>query len=913
MKKILAIILATLMIFSIPVSAEGEIKLNAADADILSGATINGEILRYSKKDDYFGFKNVDLTGIKHIAIEAKNVVTGGANGDTLMIKTDDPLTGNVTGYLVMDENREDLFKAPVKATEGKHDLYFVSLYGASRGGSDIKKVILSKEDYVRDTKSVQVSDDAVIDLYSDTWAATDSYGRKVADYPEAGAVKTDGRDVGIMYWNWFTSDTAKTRATVIGDVIKASPEARYDYFHKAWDLNSIYYWSEPALGFYDSYDYWVYRKHAEMLSHAGVDVIFFDYTNNGYNFVSSLKVVAEAFRDAKSTGLNVPKISVLGSIVMPNQYSFTQPASIYMSCFVENDYSDIWYYLDGKPLIFANTRKEYAVAQANSKDTAQLSLVDEIHDFFTFRYGGTRDSEVKPNEWFWLEHFPQKLRNPDETGRPEFMAVGCSINTLTNAAMGLGGAASNEYAKGRGFSEVFGEDYTADGARKAYFFREQAALALSAEPEFIYIDGWNEQTAIRFEDWYGNPNAFVDTFDDENSRDFEPSRGALKDDYYNLMVDFIRKYKGVRTVPTASGAKTIDIAGDLSQWNGVGPEFLNADQSYERNSIGYAKAGTDFEPNIYKTKVVNAILSAKVSFDADNFYFLVNCKDDIKEGENFLNLYINTDRMYKTGWEGYDFAVNVDGKGTLSKANGTYFEVMGTAELNIEGKSMTVKIPRSVIGETGTVDFEFKWTDSVSGKEDFMNFYSEGSTAPYGRFNYVYTEIPETSLTESERASLYDTSVIKAGAENMIVSGAKMPVYEKDRNVRAFEEAGTLYIPEDTFNEVMGYGRTKTDYNSFYNVLRTYHFEMNDDLTEAVNYMWTYTTIGTLDAKADGAPVKLSAPVKAVDGIIYIPLSFIAECYGYEVKSFGNGTYTLCMRGTAPKDTVNAVMSHLN
>ena len=29
--------------------------LDAAKADLLSGATINGEILRYTKKDDYFG------------------------------------------------------------------------------------------------------------------------------------------------------------------------------------------------------------------------------------------------------------------------------------------------------------------------------------------------------------------------------------------------------------------------------------------------------------------------------------------------------------------------------------------------------------------------------------------------------------------------------------------------------------------------------------------------------------------------------------------------------------------------------------------------------------------------------------------------------------------------------------------
>ncbi len=916
LKKIFALILAICMSFSLMTvfASEGDKTYKATEAELLSGATKNEACLRYTKKDNYFGFKGVELAEVKSVSINAKNYVSGSSNGDTFLVKADDPLTGDVLAHVVMGENRTGLFKAPlIKEISGTHDVYFVSLYGDGRGATELYEVTFSKEEYVRDNKSMQIPDSAVVDLYADTWAATDSYGRKVADFSETGAVKTDTRQVGIMYWDWFTSSAENRRAHVISDVIKNAPESRYDYFHKAWDKEGIYYWSEPALGFYTSYDYFVYRKHAEMLSHAGVDVIFFDCTNSGYLFFEPMKVLVKAFRDAKATGLDIPEISVLGSIVMPNQYSFTQPAAIYMNCFVENDYSDIWYYLDGKPLIFANTRKEYGTAQANSKDSAQLALVSEIHDFFTFRYGGTRDSEVKPNEWFWLEHFPQKLRNPDETGRPEFVAVGCSINTLTNAAMGLGGAASNDYAKGRGYSEVFGEDYTKEGARKAYFFREQAALALSAEPEFIYIDGWNEQTAIRFEDWYGNPNAFVDTFDDENSRDFEPSRGALKDDYYNLMVDFIRKYKGVRPAPVAGGMKTIDLAGDVSQWDGVTPEFLNANQNYERDSEGLAKAGTNFEPYVYKTTVNNSVKSAKVTFDAENLYFLVTCEKDIKEHDKgFLNLYINTDRMYNTGWEGYDFLIE---KGVVYKNAGNVWamEKIGDAEYKISGACMTVKIIRSLIGETGVVDFEFKWTDSVSGKDDFMNFYSDGSVAPYGRFNYLFTETAQTAVTSSQRASLSDTAILKAGAENMIVAGGKMPVYEKNRNVRAMEMNGTLYVPEDTFNEIMGYGRTKTDYNSFYNVLRTYHFEMNDELTEVVNYKWTYSTLGTLEAKVDGAPVKLSAPITAVDGIIYIPLSFISECYGYEVKGLGDGVYTLCTKGTTPVDTVNAVLSHIN
>ena len=94
---------------------------------------------------------------------------------------------------------------------------------------------------------------------------------------------------------------------------------------------------------------------------------------------------------------------------------------------------------------------------------------------------------------------------------------------------------------KGRGFSEVFGEDYSENGAKMAYFFREQAALALDAAPEFVYINGWNEFTTVRNADHSGLKNAFIDLFDDENSRDFEPTKGFLKDDYYLLQYKYSR------------------------------------------------------------------------------------------------------------------------------------------------------------------------------------------------------------------------------------------------------------------------------------------------------------------------------------------------------------------------------------
>ena len=46
----------------------------------------------------------------------------------------------------------------------------------------------------------------------------------------------------------------------------------------------------------------------------------------------------------------------------------------------------------------------------------------------------------------------------------------------------------------------------------------------------------------------------------------------------------------------------------------------------------------------------------------------MAKTEKDIKKGtENWMNLFINIDRNKATGWEGYDFAVNVGGEGVIS------------------------------------------------------------------------------------------------------------------------------------------------------------------------------------------------------------------------------------------------------
>lgn len=922
MKKFVSALLAVIMLLSLAgvCSAAGDIVLTAGEVTEKSGVVMVDGAVRGIDRGNYFGFEAVNLTGIKSVSVNAYNKLTGSSNGNTLLIITDDPKTGTIIGTVTLTEYGEDItVGAGIKSVSGVHNLYFRSLYGKSSSNeTHIKSITLSKNEFKSTAADKKVPDSKIIDVYADTWVAVDDMGRSVADYEEVGPVKSGQHETGILYWDWFSATAQTARATIISEVIEAYPEERENYSSPAWDTSAVYYWSEPLLGFYNSYDYWVYRRHAEMLANAGIDSIYFDYSNGGLDYIRCLNTLAVAFRDAKASGIDIPRISAMTTLGGMADDAFRGLLALYYNCFVENDYSDIWYYYEGKPLMYANGTYENALKSVAADCQVERDVLEEVKDFFTVRYQGGRnrasDADPGANCWMWLENFPQILRNPDETGRPEFVVVGVGINQSTVYGLTQTGVFSDEYNKGRGYSEAFGEDYRDIGKRKAYFFREQAALALTADPAFLMIDGWNEWTAIRQADYNGFKNSFVDLFDDENSRDFEPSAGVLKDDYYNLLCDLIRKYKGVRQAPTASGMKTIDINADAAQWDSVGPEFLNNNQDYERDSYGLSKArdiaGDTFEAWHYTTTVNNAISRAKVSFDADNFYFMVKTVNDVKTGtDNWMHLFINADRNHATGWEGYDFAVNVEGPGIISKYEGGWKQI-GTAEYAVSGNVLQLKLSRSAIGETETVDFEFKWTDSVAA-DSLLDFYKEGSSAPLGRFNYLYTEKEQTALSESDRNALLGSAVLKAGSNRMVVSGGKMYVYEADTRVTPFEANGTLYLPEETVNEVMGYGRMKTRYESAFNMLLTYHYDMNDELTEIENYTWTYGTLGSAEVRVNGQVKYLSAAPVEKDGMIYIPISMLAECYGWTVKSLGDGAFCLS-DGAVSETAVATALSHI-
>ena len=911
MRKVISAFLALTMcagLFAVSVGASGK-TLTASDIKEKSntGVSVQSDRVKGFNDGGYIGFGEVDFTGVKSVRLKLSQAYMIEENGEAFRLYIDDPLKGKCIGYVIINEQTQEpgkYYGTNIEGVTGIHKFYIKQNYSHSNYLT-LYDVVLSDEEWVDPKAVTPVSDDKIIDNYADTWTATNAYGLRLADYEETGGVKAGNHEVGMFYHDWHLHNS---KAYIASEIIAKHPEAKDDYNHSAWPTNGPAWWDEPVYGFYDDTDYWHYRKSAELMADAGVDVVFLDYTNGDSIYVKGLDVMMRAYHDAREDGVNVPKISgylQMGS-TLPNRWRMLK--AIYFNLCYNEYYKDLWYYWDGKPLMIQNGYAENVKA-ANADDAEEVALANELVNFFTFRETGNRwKGDTTQNKyWHWLVNYPQPEWGYTENSRTECVNLGMAINESYLYKETRVGVFSEEYTKGKSYTEAFGEDYRPEAVHEGYFFREQASRVLEIDPEFCFIDGWNEYNTARGRDYYGVPNAFIDLYDDEKSRDFEPTKGEVKDDYYNILVDFIRKYKGVRPAPVASAETAININGGADQWANVLPEYINDYGAYERDALGYKDYDTG-ENYVYKTEVVNSISRAKVARDADNLYFYAVCESDINmRDNNSMNLYLNTDRNYPTGWEGYDYVVS-NGK-VYKFADGSFDKTeVGTAEYAVSGKTITVKIPKALIGYN--TELEFKWTDNIDAKGDLMLLYTEGNAAPVGRFNYLYTEKEQTALSQADRANLTDVSVVKAGAKKMVVNGGKMNVYDKDTRVTAFEANGTIYLPMSAVEEILGNGKSKVYYDSLRNKLHIKNHRLTED--EKIDMHWSVNVFESLEMKVDGKLSYTANPATVVNGVIYIPATMLETAFGWRVTSLGNGAYAIGS-GDFVMSAINAAVSHIN
>jgi hypothetical protein len=559
--------------------------------------------------------------------------------------------------------------------------------------------------------------------VYADTWDARDDLGRRLPDFTETGPPRTD-RYVGLFYFLWLNMHT-QTGPFDISRILAEHPNAMQDGKHPAWGpMGHFHHWGESVFGYYRSDDEYVFRKHAEMLADAGVDVVIFDVTN-GFTYKQSYMALCRAFTEARADGVAAPAIAFLCAFgPRPEEVH-----ELHRDLYGPGLYSDLWFRWEGKPLIMAFS----------------TGVDPEVREFFTFRtpVPSYFSGPSGPDQWGWLEVHPQHVfRN--EAGEAEQMTVGVAQNAVDDRLT----AFSEPGSKGRSFRG--GQHDTRPGAvNYGLNFAEQWERALEVDPQFIFITGWNEWVASRYEsfaDW----NAlvvFVDMFDQEGSRDIEPMKGGHGDNYYYQMIDGIRRFKGVRPQPLAGMPQSIAIDGRFEDWDPVLPEYR-----HHRGSTGHRNhPGWGELPHYVNTSGRNDVVSAKVDRDAGSLYFYVRTREALTPHTDpqWMMLFIGTGADPTDAWLGYDFVLNRSPAGdtlVVERSRGGWdWEIVGQAGFAYEGNQLELAIPRSILNlDTGQrLDIRFKWADNTGVDGDPVHFITHGEAAPGGRFAYRYQERP--------------------------------------------------------------------------------------------------------------------------------------------------------------------------
>lgn len=568
---------------------------------------------------------------------------------------------------------------------------------------------------------------------YSANLPATDALGRKL---PTIGPVRTD-RFVGLFYWTWHYEYQATNNKPInLSALLKNTPKLRanYNYDDPSWPKDRVYFWSEPLFGFYTNTDEWVLWKHAEMLADAGVDVIFFDCTNGDKTWKPAYTALCKVFLKARQNGIRTPQIAFTTAFgpVDDGQKVINQ---LYADLYRPGRYKELWFLWKGKPLLLGYP--DMMTDIPNNPEGTRLH--QDMRNFFTFRpiQPDYKAGPVRPDQWGWLEVYPQHSFGQRPNGGFEEMPVGVSQNWSNQRGLTAMNAPGTF---GRSYTSAKGQDKRANAYLYGLNFQEQWNRALNQNVELIFVTGWNEWVVGRHREWGKQANAFPDTYDTEHSRDIEPMKGGHGDNYYYQMVGNIRRFKGVPASQPASVSKTIRIDGVFDEWQTVQPDFkAHRGSTIHRDSPG-------FQSYYYKnTSGRNDIIGTKVARDQTSVYFYVETAERLTPhtDPNWMTLFIDTDRKRTTGWQGYDFAINrkrVGQRATLEQTtNGLTWVKVSDVRYAYEGSRLEIQVPRRFLQTAQGLDFEFKWSDNRQKDNDIMDFWINGDVAPAGRYNYLY------------------------------------------------------------------------------------------------------------------------------------------------------------------------------
>lgn len=611
----------------------------------------------------------------------------------------------------------------------------------------------------------------AQTDIMADTWVATDALGRTTPTASQCPQKTDKPRTVGIFYITWHDEGKYGLPGPYHGDVtrvLKADPQARFEIDNKEWSVASLH-WGEPEMGYFLSQDEYVIRRDLSMLSDAGVDVLILDVTN-AVLYWDEWKVLFATMKQMRDEGNRVPQFcfwAFNGNVVSVVE-------QLYERIYQKGEYSDFWFMWQGKPLLLYNATPNL---DANGSGYATNDYSEGVKNFFTLRnfwwgyaeWGGRPYVGTEDNWCFGYElndprvaaKSPQERASTHE-GRVEQMAVTPAQHAISTTGkswrVATGEPKLNQYDLPDSAYVPWLGKTVAHPEGYGIYFQDRWDEALSVDPDFVYLNDWNEWTAGKYQsgkapgseapgptEFLGRKNSFyfVDQYNSEFNRCIQPMRGGYADNYYMQMVENIRRYKGVRPIPQNVGLKTIAIDGRFDDWTSDLAAYRDTRGDVaHRDHNGYgALHYTDSTGR-------NDIVLSRVAMTKRDVCFYVETADALSPAtdDGWMLLFVDTDCSATTGWEGYDLMVSHEGcpEGEMRvlryDSATSQWNPIATARYAAQGNKIELAVPRSVFGAKGKqATFQFKWADNPQNLDSIISLCTYGDTAPNRRFAYRY------------------------------------------------------------------------------------------------------------------------------------------------------------------------------
>ena len=516
-------------------------------------------------------------------------------------------------------------------------------------------------------------------------------------------------KDVGIFYFVWLGQHPGQQKG--IYDISKLLKEAPEDLWAAPEGTpkspaGQFHFWGEPLYGYYDSRDPWVVTRHVELLMNAGIDYLMFD-TTNAVVYPEAISVVLNVLKKFASQGFDVPKVAFY-----TNSASGRSVQMIYDNFVKSGEWDGLFYSPKGKPMVVGLTKKNKSSDQGANPDY----ISDELQEIFDVRESQWPNAPYDENAFPWMSwDNPQRLHN----GVISVSVSQHSVETVTFS--------DTTTCRGRGWDAKTHKEIKED-FRNGRNFRNQWQTVFDNidRNDNVFVTGWNEWIALKILN--GKKEAiFVDLFNEEFSRDAEMMRGGYGDNFYMLLAENVRRYKGDCGVAAQKGKVFRDFEGDA-----LVRDFKNFDGS----------------GRYIDSSARNDIVEITVSESAAAVTFEVRTASDVvpyAQGDlNWMNILVRTDDSSDKAFE-YDYVINryptVNGVTTVERICADGRKVLsGKATYSVSGDILRVTVPFGALGlESGDVHFGFKVADNVADPDDIMEYYVSGDSAPIGRLSFDY------------------------------------------------------------------------------------------------------------------------------------------------------------------------------